>query len=188
MTDKKLPSPELLRKLLRYEPDTGKLFWLPRDREFFQTTNQFKTWNIRYADKEAFTAINCNSYFSGCLLGRGYLAHRVIWAMQVGEWPQSVLDHIDRNRLNNVWSNLRQATAYQNSVNKTSKVNSSSNYLGVSWHKDRQKWVAAIRSYGSNYLGIFSSEIEAAKAYDAAARRLHGEFASLNFPDATKAA
>lgn len=185
---KELPSPELLRKLLRYEPETGKLFWLPRDREFFQTSNQFKTWNARYANKEAFTAINCNSYFSGTLLHRGYLAHRVIWAMQTGQWPESRLDHIDRNRLNNKFQNLRTATAYQNSTNKTSKVNSSSKYLGVSWHRDRQKWAASIRSNGSNYLGIFSSEIEAAKAYDAAAKRLHGEFASLNFPDATIAA
>lgn len=59
-------------------------------------------------------------------------------------------------------------------------------YKGVSWKKDICKWTAKIGvDYKSIYLGCFENEIEAAKAYDEAAMKYHGEFACLNFPQKT---
>ncbi len=179
---KELPSPETLRKLLRYEPETGKLFWLPRDREFFQTSNQFKIWNIRFANKEALTAITANAYKGGHILNRKYLAHRVIWAIQIGSWPNENIDHINHDKIDNRWSNIRAATKSQNNANKPSRPNSTSKYMGVCWYAKSKKWRAQIRKNNQkNYLGSYDCEIDAAKAYDQAAREIHGEFANLNF-------
>lgn len=92
------------------------------------------------------------------------------------------VDHIDRNTLNNQRSNLRIATHSQNGANRKSHKNSSSKYLGVSWKKDQNKWAATIQKDRNSYrLGVFSGEADAAKAYDNAAVKLHGEFANLNF-------
>jgi hypothetical protein len=66
---------------------------------------------------------------------------------------------------------------------KTSRK-TSSRYIGVSFHKKKGKWMAVIGYKGKNvWLGRFDNEIDAAKAYDAAAKKYYGEFARLNFPE-----
>lgn len=94
------------------------------------------------------------------------------------------LDHANRNGLDNRRSNLRPATASQNTCNQPSRTGSSSQFKGVFWIKPQRVWGATITiNRERRKLGRFSSEIQAALAYDAAARALHGEFALLNFPD-----
>lgn len=179
-----LPSAEVLRQLLRYEPETGKLFWKERPASMFPTDLSAVLWNGRWAGKEALTASNGYGYPRGEILGRSYLAHRVIWCMQTGSWPVEHIDHINRDRSCNRWDNLREANRSENSRNRASKENSTSRYLGVSWAADRKKWVARISQKDSyRSLGTFDCEIEAALAYDHAARISHGEFARLNFPE-----
>lgn len=91
-------------------------------------------------------------------------------------------DHIDGNGLNNQRSNLRPASSQQNQANSRSVAGSSSLYKGVTWSKDRERWVAQIRVDGKQkHLGRFTDETDAAKAYDDAARRYFGEYARLNF-------
>ena len=182
MTTLQIPEPELLRKLLRYEPETGKLFWQKRDRNLFPTEHSYKRWNLLYGDSEAFTA--GAGYKQGKLFGRLHYAHRVIWAIQTGEWPTKEIDHIDLNRSNNAWCNLREATKSQNQANRKPKPNSSSRYLGVSWNKQLNKWhVVLSKNKKLMHLGYFDCEITAALFYDAAALDFHGEFANLNFPE-----
>lgn len=185
MTDTRLPSPELLCKLLRYEPETGKLFWRPRGMEFFIDVRTYRTWNTKFSNNEALTGANNSGYRHGCVLSVQVLAHRVIWAMQTGAWPTHEIDHIDRNRLNNRWVNLRHATKSQNMTNVVSRPGSSSKFLGVSWRGETQKWRVQIHIDGKNTnVGHFSCEVEAAKAYDKAAIIHYGQYASLNFlPD-----
>jgi hypothetical protein len=97
--------------------------------------------------------------------------------------PGYVVDHIDRNRLNNRRGNLRLATRHENSRNRSKAPGKSSEYMGVSLRSDRGTWSAAIRVGGRRIkLGTFKDEVSAALAYDHAAARHFGEFATLNFP------
>lgn len=91
------------------------------------------------------------------------------------------IDHINHNGLDNRRANLRICTHIQNLQNKRSSCNGTSKYKGVSWCKRDKKWTAQIEHGGqSAYLGRFANELEAANAYDKAAKELHGEFAYLN--------
>lgn len=95
-----------------------------------------------------------------------------------------VCDHINHDGLDNRKANVRICTRQQNSRNRRAQEGTTSRYKGVDWNKRLQKWRARIYLNGrARFLGYFSSEIEAAKAYDRAARKYHGEFASLNFPE-----
>ena len=99
-----------------------------------------------------------------------------------------VTDHIDGDGLNNRRNNLRASSVKENQWNNRKQLNTSSQYKGVTLHKGINKFQAAITTPsldgpGKNkYLGVFASEIEAAIAYDNAARELFGNFTALNFP------
>ena len=89
-----------------------------------------------------------------------------------------VVDHKDHNSLNNMRGNLRIATRSQNSCNIKKSQGCSSKYKGVSFNKALGKWVVSIRFQRKHiHLGYFDNEEDAARAYDAAARKHHGEFA-----------
>ena len=93
------------------------------------------------------------------------------------------VDHINHNGLDNRKANLRTATHRQNSYNRIHfRKNPSSKYKGVSWKKRTKKWIVQICYNGERKtIGYFNDEIKAAKAYDDAVRKYHGEFAVLNF-------
>ena len=99
--------------------------------------------------------------------------------------PAGVLvDHINHNGLDNRKANLRLATRAQNCWNrkKPKMRKCASRFKGVGWHKGNKKWVSRIRFNGRRIsIGYFNDEVEAAKSYDEAAKKYHGEFAVLNF-------
>jgi hypothetical protein len=94
------------------------------------------------------------------------------------------IDHEDHDGLNNQRSNLRPATNNQNGANQRPQEGRSSEHKGVSWDRRRSRWQATIKVHGkSRGIGAYATELEAAYAYDAAARELFGEFACPNFPE-----
>lgn len=110
---------------------------------------------------------------------KGIQMHRIIMNASSG----IEVDHIDRNGLNNVKTNLRICSHRQNMYNQSIKSNKkASQYKGVHWNLRARKWYAMIRIEGKNKnLGYFFDELDAALVYDAAARIHHGEFARTNF-------
>jgi hypothetical protein len=111
--------------------------------------------------------------------GNKILMHRFILNTDI-----AIIDHYNRNGLHNYKSNLRPCNASQNIVNSEKRKGCSSIYKGVVKDKRCNSYSARISFKGKNeYLGYFNDEIEAAKAYDAKAKELYGEFAILNFPE-----
>jgi hypothetical protein len=91
------------------------------------------------------------------------------------------IDHHDGNGLNNTRSNLREATNSENGANSRKQLGTSSQFKGVSWERRNGKWRASIRSdYKRKHLGYFTSETEAAQAYNVAALKTFGAFAKVN--------
>lgn len=178
MTKKILPTPEELRQLLRYEPETGKLYWKERPASMFKTKQSHGTWNTRFAGKEAFTAVGNHGYRVGRVNYKLLLAHRVIWAIHYGEWPEDQIDHIDGDRLNNRIGNLREATNSENNRNRGIGESNTSGFKGATWVSRRKAFQAQIYVDRRNiFLGYHATAEAAHAAYCEAAKKLHGEFA-----------
>lgn len=109
---------------------------------------------------------------------RHYLAmHRLIMNAPAG----MDVDHINGNGLDNRKINLRLCARGENVRNRRPQVRRSSRYKGVVWHKQTNCWMARISLHSKeHYLGLFHNELDAARAYNAAAKKLHGSFARLN--------
>lgn len=176
-----LPSPELLRKLLRYEPETGKLFWRARSEDLFNgNKHACRRWNSRYAGKEAMTPVNEAGYKIGGIFNKSFRAHRVIWAMTTGRWPSCFIDHVNGDRSDNRILNLREATTSQNAINSCIQSNNTSGLKGASWCKRTKKWQSYIAVGGKKYnLGYFDCREDAHEAYCHAAKKRHGDYANL---------
>lgn len=167
MIDKNLPSVEYLSKRLRYEPETGKLFWLDCE-------EMPNNWRTRFSTREAFTADNGNGYRVGNIKNVKFKAHRVIWALHQGQWPSDQIDHINGIRTDNRISNLRVVSCQENSRNQFMQKNNTSGVTGVSWCTYAGMWRAQISIDGRNKSLGYYSTLEAATEARAEASRQHG--------------
>ena len=150
-------TPEILHELLDYNVETGVLRWKARPTKYFKTKRAFSVWNKRFANKRAFTSKNESGYFQCTILGRGgYRAHRVIWFMMTGSWPEQI-DHINGNRTDNRWCNLRSVTAAENCQNSKRRRDNTSGVTGVCWN-NKAGWRVRISVNGQNkHLGYFDT-------------------------------
>lgn len=163
MTKSKTIDIETLRQLIRYDADSGKLYWLFRDASYFTSETQYKIWNKRFAGREAFTADCGIGYRQGAVLGVMLKAHRVCWALHYGEWPSGQIDHINHDRGDNRAENLRCVTISENCRNRSLPRNNSSGIIGV--QRSGSKWQARIKIGGiTTHLGHFNTIEEAAAA------------------------
>lgn len=145
------------------------------DDEDFEWLNQWK-WQ---AQKHSYDGYRAMRGAGGRKNQRTVYMHRVIMNAPKG----LEVDHINHDTLDNQRKNLRLVTQSQNQQNSKKRKNCSSKYKGVHWHKLTRKWRSKISSLGEPiHLGLYKSEIGAAKAYDKKAIELFGEFAYLNFP------
>lgn len=94
--------------------------------------------------------------------------------------PAQTIDHVNGDGLDNRRCNLRLASTRQNCYNVGARKDNKSGQKGVTWHKASRKWRAQIAVPGKiKHLGTFAEKAEAIKAYQLAAREVHGEFAKL---------
>ena len=139
------------------------------DDDDFEKINQYKWYVLKCT--HSFYAVRRES-------GRPLLMHRQIMGLECDKQ----VDHINHNGLDNRKSNLRIATCSQNQHNRRLQINNKSGYKGVSWTKHKNKWRANIRLNGKDiHLGYYENLIDAALAYDDAAKKYHEDFAVLNF-------
>lgn len=158
---------ETLKKLLHYEPETGRWTWL------VTKTNSTPAGSLAGAKR-------LDNYIHIRIDGKFYYAHRLAWFYMTGEWPKAHIDHLDGNPSDNRWANLREATRSQNLANARKPKTNTSGFKGVFWHNAGQRWCSQITAEGKHiHLGLFSSKEDAHKAYAEAAIRYHGEFARV---------
>ncbi|MGR3525067.1 MAG: HNH endonuclease signature motif containing protein [Paracoccaceae bacterium] len=147
MAKRALPCPTVLRQLLRYEPETGKLFWKPRARIWFKSERAFAIWNARYPGTPALSSIDRNGYGIGAILkDRHARSHVVAWAITTGSYPKGHIDHINGVRDDNRIENLRDVSRTENQRNLRMNRNNKSGQMGVYWLERCSRWWAFISS------------------------------------------
>lgn len=162
---------EYLKSILHYEPNSGVFTWLIR-------RDMDNRWNSRWAGKTAGWLKMPQGYLQIGINNKKYYSHRLAWLYMTGQFP-SEIDHIDGNKSNNVYSNIREASFVQNQRNKGIMKNNVSGYKGVFFCNQKKKWVAKIRIDIKKdiHLGSFGCPTAAHFAYCRAAKQYHGEFA-----------
>jgi hypothetical protein len=153
-----------LKELLYYDPETG-IF-------------THRTTHGQVVAGQVAGFAHKRGYWQVCAAGFTIKAHQAAWFYMTGEWPAALIDHRDRDKRNNRWSNLREATNAQNCKNIGKPKRNTSGVLGVGWHKRIGKWQASIRvDRHLLSLGYFDDLGEAAKIRRAAELQHFGAFA-----------
>lgn len=154
--------PDDLLRLLRLDPDTGKLFW----REHPSIVRRL--WG-----RQGFQTLTMNGYLSGTIKGKRLYTHRVAFALAHGRWPEGTIDHINGNKTDNRVENLRDVTHAENHRNMPMPATNKSGVVGVRWNPNKSRWHAQIKRDGQvTFLGSFKSKDEAVAERKAAERRL----------------
>lgn len=157
-----------LKKVLHYEYASGVFTWL-ESRGRIKAGSKAGALNKRLG----YVSIGINK--------QDYYGHRLAWFYMTGAWPNDGIDHIDGNRCNNIFTNLRQATQAQNLRNQKIHFDNKSGYKGVSWNKRDKKWTAQICvDYKQYNLGGFATPEEASIVRNNAAKKLHAEFSKVS--------
>ena len=146
------------RELFHYDPDTGILTWKVNRRK------------ARAGDVAG--TLTDDGYLVVTVHGRQHRVHRLAWLIQTGSWPENGLDHEDRVRTNNRFTNLRDVPQAVNAQNRGLSKNNSTGFLGVVPNGSR--FQARIQTAGvETYLGTFGTPELAHEAYVTAKRQMH---------------
>ena len=135
-----------------------------------------KTFNTKHKGFPAINADKGNGYKFGRMYGINVLAHRVAWCLYHGYWPSMLIDHINGNRSDNRKENLRDVSAQDNNRNRVRPPKNE--YFGITYFKERKKWVARISVDGVNKcLGYFDNAHDAGNARAKAEKDFWGDIA-----------
>lgn len=154
---------DYLKSVLRYEPAEGAFYWKV-NKQHPKARVGMRAGRINSLGR-AQIGINRKQVF----------VHKLVWFFETGVWPLQMIDHIDGNPLNNRFENLRLSDHKRNGQNqRAARNNLYTGLLGTSWHKGKNKYIAAIKLNGvRKHLGYFDTAQEAHAAYVTAKRILH---------------
>lgn len=151
-----------LRRLLRYEPDTGIVRWNGRG---------------RLKDGRVAGALDKDGYLVVRIEGHRFPLHRVAFALHTGRWPEDDLDHANGSRTDNRFVNLREASRAENNANSRHRTLNRSGFRGVHWCKNAGKWRVTMTIAGkAKHIGLFVERDAAHAMYVQKAKELYGEF------------
>lgn len=157
---------ERVREVLSYDPETGELTWIK------QLSNRNPVGN------RAGVICKQHGYRIIGIDKKTYHAARLAFLWMMGRWPGDRVDHINMDRSDDRWCNLREATHSQNLANTRRWSHNSSGFKGVHLHRQNGKWRARItRNKRHISLGLYDTPEEAHAAYCAAAAEFYGDFA-----------
>lgn len=152
-----------LQLLFHYDPNTGV---------FTREINHGKS-----KKGSTPTGLSPGGYLRISIKNRYYMAHRLAWLYVNGEWPNSIIDHINCNKLDNRLCNLREANRSQNAMNVYIYKNNISSFKGVGFHKATGKFRARCQANKKRvFIGYFDTAEEANEAYKAFANTHHGDY------------
>lgn len=163
---------DLLHEIFSYDAETGVLKHKLRPRWMFTKgynggETSWKTWNSQNAG-QAISNVGSGGYHRVNISGNRYFAHRLIWMMVYGEWPDEI-DHINGNPSDNRLCNLRAVNRQENLRNLSRRSDNSSGITGVSYSKRDNVFLAYITVDGhTKVIGRFETIKDAAKARKAA--------------------
>lgn len=146
-----------------------KYFTIKNQRVLVDDMN--KKWLSNYS-----WCIGVNGYAVARVKGKVVYMHRLLFHVKSGQ----LVDHMNGNKLDNRFRNLRLCTSAQNARNQKIRFNNTSGFKGVSWDKVHRKYHAYIKvDYRRKHLGYFDNIIDAKNAYIQGAIKYHGKFARV---------
>ena len=173
LSDPALPSLDLIKSFLSYDPATGHLRWRKKPCAWMTPWPEGGEGPIAGSWSLKATLVGFKDV---C-----FKAHRLAWALHYGEWPTQCLDHINGNPHDNRIENLRECSVSNNLGNAGLSRNNTSGFKGVYLRKDTGRWSADIKHNRKKIsLGCYPTAELAAEAYAEASKRIFGEFASAN--------
>jgi len=156
-------SKPIFHELFSYDPKTGSIF------------QQKKRPKVQVG--EIAGSITPKGYRYIQAKGRKYPAHHLVWYFETGSFPSLFIDHIDGNKLNNHFLNLREVTTKQNNEHRGKQKNNSSGYKGVTFNKRLNKFIAQIQHNSKQlHIGTFDTAFEASQAYEQKAKSLFSHY------------
>ena len=165
----------ILHELILLDMETGRIVWKVRKPCHFSTRGIRSTehicnnWNSVNANKPSLTFVDASGHLTGRIFGKPVFAHRVVFAMQKGHWPEHSIDHINGDPSDNRLVNLRDVPHIENLRNQVTRKNNTTGVNGVSFNNRLGKWMAHICVKGKyTHLGFFLAKDAAVSARQAA--------------------
>lgn len=159
---------DILKEHLRYDPETGFMYWNNRSPSSFPNRTIYTQWSSKIAGTQAGN-VNPDGYIKIKVLGKTYQAHRLVWLYVTGSWPDNQIDHINHIRSDNRFENLRDIQSCENTRNTSLYKNNSTGVHGVRFNSLRRKWISDIGFNNRRIrLGSYETLLDAVAARKAA--------------------